>query len=63
MVDCLISRGFQSGSIGPGGLGGPGGPNGPGGPCGPGIPDGQGGQGFKVVNTIAGRNASRRKAR
>ena len=38
LINCLISQGFQSGSIGPGGPGGPGVPDGSG------VPDGQGGQ-------------------
>ena len=41
LINRLISRGFQSGWIGPSGPGGPGGPWGPGGPGGL---DGQGGQ-------------------
>ena len=46
-MNCLISQGCQSGSIGQGGPGGPGGlgdPVGPGGPSGPGGPAGQNGQ-------------------
>ena len=39
-INHLISRGFQSGSIGPGGLG---------------FPDGQGGQGGKVVRWSEGQ--------
>ena len=41
--NCLISRGFQSGSIGPSGPGGPGGPVGLGGLGGPHGPGGLGG--------------------
>ena len=43
-MNCLISQGCQSGSIGQGGPGGPGGPGGLGDPVGPGGPSGPGGQ-------------------
>ena len=46
MINCLISQGFQSDSIGLGGPGSPGGPSGPGDPGGlddPGGPVGSGG--------------------
>ena len=47
LINHLISRGFQSGSIGPGGPDGPGCPDGPGDPGGLGGPGGQGGQDYQ----------------
>ena len=55
LINCLISQGFQSGSIGPGnpgGLSGPGGPSG--GPGGLGGPDGSGGQVVQVFQMVRG---------
>ena len=52
LINCWISQGFQSGSIGPGGPGGPGGPDSLG--C-PGVPDGQGGRGGRVVGRSEGQ--------
>ena len=49
LINCWISQGFQSGSIGPGG---PGGPDSLG--C-PGVPDGQGGRGGRVVGRSEGQ--------
>ena len=56
-MNCLISQGCQSGSIGQGGPGGPGGlgdPVGPGGPSGPGGQAGQNGQVVRIDRWLGG---------
>ena len=49
LINRLISQGFQSGSIGPGG------PGGPYRSYGPGVPVGQGGKGVRVVMWSCGQ--------